>query len=77
MPGIAQLVLFGASGDLAGRFLLPALAALHERGRLPDGFSVVGAAREDWDDDAFRRFAAERLEGATADSREAILAALR
>jgi hypothetical protein len=37
----------------------------------------VGAAREDWDDDAFRRFAAERLEGATADSREAILAALR
>jgi glucose-6-phosphate 1-dehydrogenase len=58
---IANLVLFGASGDLAGRFLLPALATLRAQGHLPDGFSVVGSARERWDDQAFRRHAAERL----------------
>lgn len=58
---ISNLVLFGASGDLAGRFLLPALAALRATGRLPDEFSVVGTARAMWDDGAFRDFAAERL----------------
>ena len=41
---IERLVLLGATGDLAGRFLLPALAALHAAGELPDGFRVVGAA---------------------------------
>ena len=41
---IANLVLFGASGDLAGRFLLPALATLHASGRLPDDFAIVGTA---------------------------------
>ena len=34
---ITNLVLFGASGDVAGRFLLPALATLHASGRLPEG----------------------------------------
>ena len=59
---IERLLLFGATGDLAGRFLLPALAELHDEGKLPDGFRVVGAAREDWDDEAFRRHAARRLD---------------
>jgi glucose-6-phosphate 1-dehydrogenase len=58
---IRRLLLFGASGDLAGRYLLPSLAALKAEGRLPDGFQVIGAATQDWDDEAFRRFAAERL----------------
>jgi glucose-6-phosphate 1-dehydrogenase len=78
---IARLVVFGASGDLAGRFLLPGLAALHAKGRLPVGFSVVGAAGQDWDDDAFRRFASERLERHAADvpaaAREALVGSLR
>ena len=39
---IERLVLFGATGDLAGRYLLPALAALQAAGRLPDGFEVIG-----------------------------------
>jgi len=64
---IAKLVLFGATGDLAGRYLLPALAALFNAGRLPDDFELVGAAREDHDDDAFRRLAAARLEEHAAD----------
>ena len=58
---ISTLVLFGASGDLAGRFLLPALAALRATGRLGEEFKVVGTARAPWDDEGFRRHAAERL----------------
>lgn len=42
---IRTLLLLGATGDLAGRFLLPALGALDAAGRLPEGFRVVGAAR--------------------------------
>jgi glucose-6-phosphate 1-dehydrogenase len=58
---IARLVLFGASGDLAGRHLLPALAALQAADELPERFDVVGAARANWDDEAFRRVAAKQL----------------
>ena len=52
---IERLALFGATGDLAGRFLFPAIAALFAEGQLPDGFAIMGAARQDMDDDAFRR----------------------
>lgn len=61
MRAPTTLLLFGASGDLAGRYLLPALAALETAGRLPNGFQIIGAARQEWDDEAFRRIAAERL----------------
>ena len=58
-PPALALVVFGASGDLTARKLLPALAALHRHGALPDGFAVVGVARTEWSDDDFRRTAAE------------------
>jgi glucose-6-phosphate 1-dehydrogenase len=78
---IERLVLFGATGDLAGRYLLPALAALHAAGRLPDGFEVIGGSRENLDEDAFRRTAGERLEEHAADvpapAREAVVRSLR
>jgi glucose-6-phosphate 1-dehydrogenase len=77
---IPRLVVFGASGDLAGRYLLAALAALHAHGRLPASFSLLGAATKDCDDEAFRRFAAERLKRHAPDylssSRDALLGAL-
>ena len=41
---ITNLVLFGASGDVAGRFLLPALATLHASGLASGGFAIVGTA---------------------------------
>ena len=47
---IERLVLFGATGDLAGRFLLPALASLRAAGRLPDGFQVVAVGRRELGD---------------------------
>jgi glucose-6-phosphate 1-dehydrogenase len=55
------LVLVGATGDLAGRFLLPALARLLAAGRLPDDLRVVGAAPQDGDDASFRRHVEARL----------------
>ena len=50
----AALVMFGASGDLATRKLLPALASLVGNGSLSDGMVVVGVARSKWSDDEFR-----------------------
>jgi glucose-6-phosphate 1-dehydrogenase len=78
---IERLLLFGATGDLAGRFLLPALAELYDEGKLPDGFRVVGTARKDWNDETFRRHAARRLEqhvatDVSAASREALVRSL-
>jgi len=52
-PGV--LVVFGASGDLTSRKLMPALAKLARRNLLPPEFSVVGIARTEMDDDAFRQ----------------------
>jgi glucose-6-phosphate 1-dehydrogenase len=58
---VERLALFGATGDLAGRFLFPAIAALFAEGHLPEGFKITGAARQELDDEAFRRGVAERL----------------
>jgi glucose-6-phosphate 1-dehydrogenase len=78
---INRLLLFGASGDLVGRFILPALSALRAAGKLGDDFEVVGAARESWSDEEFRDRAAERLAdhaaGVPADARAVVLRALR
>jgi glucose-6-phosphate 1-dehydrogenase len=78
---IRRLALFGATGDLAGRHLLPALATLWAAGRLPGGFEVVGAGRRAWDDERFRRHAGDWLArhegGVPAAACDALLDALR
>ena len=48
------MVIFGASGDLTKRLLMPALYNLHRDGLLPPAFAVVGTAREELSSDAFR-----------------------
>jgi glucose-6-phosphate 1-dehydrogenase len=58
---IRTLLLLGATGDLARRYVLPALGALHAAGRLPEGFRVVGAARGELDEDGVRRLAGDAL----------------
>jgi glucose-6-phosphate 1-dehydrogenase len=58
---IDRLVIFGGTGDLSGRYLFPALAALQAGGHLSAGFELVGASRDDWDDDQFRSWAADWL----------------
>ncbi len=58
------LVIFGASGDLTSRKLMPALAELIDRGFLSPQFSVVGVARTEMSDDDFRSRMATAVEGA-------------
>src|SRR2546427_7979834 len=55
------LVIFGASGDLTRRMLLPALYNLALDRRLPPRFAVIGFARTEWDDEQFRRQAREAV----------------
>jgi glucose-6-phosphate 1-dehydrogenase len=73
-----HLVIFGASGDLTARYLVPALAELWTRGALADGLAVLGLARDAWDTDAFRAHLDQRLPAsafASADARRAFLQA--
>ncbi|HEY0387001.1 MAG TPA: glucose-6-phosphate dehydrogenase [Gaiellales bacterium] len=58
----ALFTIFGATGDLAQRKLLPALYNLAKRGLLPPRFGVVGYARTEMGDDGFRRFAKAAIE---------------
>jgi glucose-6-phosphate 1-dehydrogenase len=53
VAGPCVLVLFGVTGDLASKKLLPAIYDLANRGLLPPGFSLVGFARRDWADEDF------------------------
>jgi len=57
----AVMVIFGATGDLSGRKLLPALYNLARQRSLPAGFAVVGAAMTEMSDGAFRKHAAQRI----------------
>jgi glucose-6-phosphate 1-dehydrogenase len=56
-PDDHVLVIFGATGDLSRRKLLPGLFHLAETGLLPDGYRIVGASHQDLSDDEFRDFA--------------------
>jgi glucose-6-phosphate 1-dehydrogenase len=53
-PDPCILVIFGASGDLTAKKLLPALYSLSYRRLLPESFAIVGAARSEESDDDFR-----------------------
>lgn len=57
-----RLILFGATGDLAQRMLLPSLCALHGDGLLPADLRIVGTARSEMDDAGYRDFARKALE---------------
>ena len=55
---IERLALFGATGDLTARYLLPGLAALQAAGQLGGRFQLASAGREEWDTEDFRQWAA-------------------
>ena len=71
----SSFVIFGGSGDLMHRLLLPALYNLEAGGLLPEAFAIIGVARAEKSDDAFRaelaeslhRFATGKVDGAVAD----------
>ncbi len=56
------LVIFGASGDLSRRKLLPALYNLAHEGALPERFSLIGVSRRDISDEDFRSQAREAIQ---------------
>ena len=56
-----SLVIFGATGDLARRKLLPALYNLAHEGALPERFNLVGVARSDMPHGDFRAMAVEAI----------------
>jgi glucose-6-phosphate 1-dehydrogenase len=69
-----SFVIFGASGDLTSRLLVPALYRLAVQRRLPDAQAIVGVAHSHRSDDEFRRLVQQALEthiGETLD-REAV-----
>ncbi len=64
MPTGATVVIFGASGDLTRRKLVPSLFSLHRKGRFPGGVRIVGLARSKMTDSDFQA----RMHKAVAES---------
>ncbi len=62
IPEPQILVIFGATGDLTQRKLVPALYQMKLERRLPPEFSIVGVARRDWSTDFFREHMREGVE---------------
>jgi glucose-6-phosphate 1-dehydrogenase len=75
---IHTLVILGASGDLTSRFLMPAIVRLYQSKQLPEGFRIVGLARDDWDTEKFRHHLQEKMSKSASHavpaSRDAVLA---
>ena len=62
-PEPVSVVIFGATGDLTDRKLLPALFSLASESRLPLSVNIVGYARRDWTDDFFRSKMMDGIKG--------------
>jgi glucose-6-phosphate 1-dehydrogenase len=74
----ALMVIFGATGDLARRKLLPAIYNLAAQRVLPPGFTVVGVAKDDGSDESFRKVVGEsiRAHSRTQPVNETVLSSL-
>jgi glucose-6-phosphate 1-dehydrogenase len=67
------IVIFGASGDLTKRKLVPSLYDLYDQDLLPDKFAIIGASRSDWADEEFRKLMKEGiLEFSLAENKDGI-----
>lgn len=62
IAGPSALVLFGVTGDLARKKLLPAIYDLANRGLLPPGFSLIGFGRRGWSDEEFTDYVRSSVE---------------
>jgi glucose-6-phosphate 1-dehydrogenase len=61
IPGPCGVVIFGVTGDLARKKLMPAIYDLANRGLLPASFALVGFARRDWADEDFGKVVYEAV----------------
>jgi glucose-6-phosphate 1-dehydrogenase len=62
IAGPSALIIFGVTGDLARKKLMPAVYDLANRGLLPPGFALVGFARRDWADQDFAKVVHDAVE---------------
>jgi glucose-6-phosphate 1-dehydrogenase len=62
IAGPSALIIFGVTGDLARKKLMPAVYDLANRGLLPPGFALVGFARRDWVDQDFAKVVHDAVE---------------
>ena len=62
IAGPSGLVIFGVTGDLARKKLLPAVYDLASRGLLPAGFALVGFGRREWSKQDFQEYVREAVE---------------
>src|SRR6266516_5236 len=60
-PEPQAAIVFGASGDLTRRKLLPAFWHLRVEGLLPEGIAIVGYSRTDMSDESWRNYAKEQI----------------
>ena len=73
VPEPCALVVFGVTGDLARKKLIPAVYDLANRGLLPPGFVLLGFARRDWGDGDFEQIAREAAQkGARTEFRDEV-----
>ncbi|MGW8224452.1 MAG: glucose-6-phosphate dehydrogenase [Anaerolineales bacterium] len=63
MPDSTTIVIFGASGDLAHRKLIPALFNLYRKKRVLENFQIIGFSTRPWDDQQYR----SEMEGAATE----------
>ena len=62
IAGPSSMVMFGVTGDLAKKKLLPAIYDLTNRSLLPPSFGLVGFGRRDWSDEDFAQYVRESVE---------------
>ena len=62
------IVIFGASGDLTERKLIPAIFSQYRKGRLPAHVRIVGFARRPWNPDDFRAHLLHGMQAYAADA---------
>jgi glucose-6-phosphate 1-dehydrogenase len=61
IAGPSGLIIFGVTGDLSRKKLMPAVYDLANRGLLPPGFALVGFARREWEDQDFEQVVYEAV----------------
>jgi len=61
IPGPCGVVIFGVTGDLATKKLMPAIYDLANRGLLPATFALIGFARRDWADEDFEKLVCDSV----------------
>ncbi|MFM6963694.1 MAG: glucose-6-phosphate dehydrogenase, partial [Micrococcales bacterium] len=62
IAGPSSLIIFGVTGDLSRKKLMPAVYDLANRGLLPPGFALVGFARRDWAHQDFGKIVKEAVQ---------------